>query len=179
MALPEDKTFSQFPVYLQLYLTGFNAAGIGKASNILKNLTTLGGVPQLNLPTPEMMLQVNTTWIRVKLAGWSDNGCPIKQCRVLFRQQDQYFKWQTVAAEMNTQNRDVDLIGLKPGTIYTRELACSCCLLLSIKSISIEQFAVKGECLYFPVRVSCRNSAGENEVEMNAKTLPLGKIVLN
>lgn len=78
---------------------------------------------------------------------------------------------------MNTLSRDVDLIGLKPGTIYTRECAC-CCPLLSMQSISIEQVIVR-MCMSFPVRVSCRNSAGENEVEMNAKTLPLGKIVLN
>ncbi|CAG7733862.1 unnamed protein product [Allacma fusca] len=127
----------------QLYLTGYNTAGIGKASNMLKNVSTLGDVPRLVIPVPEMMLLINVTWIRVKLDSWDDSGCAISHCRVMYRPHEYQSRWQTVSADLSLKSKDVDIVGLKPSTHYA-------------------------------VRVSCQNSAGENEVDLNPRTLPHG-----
>lgn len=49
-----------------MYLTAYNRAGMGHASE-LANVSTIGGVPTLTLSSPEYMVQSNKSLTRVLL----------------------------------------------------------------------------------------------------------------
>jgi len=50
----------------QMYLTGYNEVGMGRASDRV-NVSTLGSPPTLTLSDPSYMAQVNRTLVRVFL----------------------------------------------------------------------------------------------------------------
>lgn len=64
--LIEAGNFIMFFSSLQLYLTAYNRAGMGRASELV-NVSTLGSPPTLKLHSPEFMVQSNRSVTRVLL----------------------------------------------------------------------------------------------------------------
>jgi len=67
---------------------------MSKPSQLL-NITTKGGRPTLAV-SPELMTEVNNTWIRVRLReAFNDGGCPIFSYRVLYREKYNEVHWKS------------------------------------------------------------------------------------
>lgn len=49
-----------------MYLTAYNRAGMGRASEVV-NISTFGSSPSLSLAVPQFMVETNQTWARVIL----------------------------------------------------------------------------------------------------------------
>lgn len=71
--------------YYQMYLTAYNRAGMGAASEMV-NVSTLGSAPSLKLTTTDYMAQSNRTVTKILLKDvWTGNGCGIRSFRVFYK----------------------------------------------------------------------------------------------
>ncbi|XP_076361674.1 cell adhesion molecule Dscam1-like isoform X2 [Tachypleus tridentatus] len=100
------------------YLIPFNSAGKGEPSETI-SVKTKGVAPVA--PSKHLLLSVNSTWVNIHLAAWSDGGCPISYFSIRYKEETDK-SWKTYSDHILSSQSDVFLPNLTPRRHYLLQI---------------------------------------------------------